>query len=79
MLDLTPEERIRLRNLNNDKMAIFALKKLFLNVVIKDIIAIDINIMAAQRATIEYIKDAFHELSILKGDEQPRTQNDNIV
>ena len=80
MLNLNPEETNRLRNLNNDKGTVEALKKLFLNTIIKlEPNGVNVELRAAERTALEYLKKAFQELNTIKNEERPRTQNDNLV
>ena len=65
-LELTQEEKNRLKNLNNDKGTIFALKKLFLNVCADKPLSTEMTTLAAERVALEYIMQAFHDLSVIR-------------
>ena len=79
MLELNQEDRIRLRNLNNDIVTVGALKKLFLNIVIKSEPGSDVEMRAAERTAVEFIKRAFHELSLIKPNEALGNQKENPI
>jgi len=70
LFELTNEERMRLQRLNLDTSAVFALKKLFLNVCVSE---------PASSEAIKKITRAFYELSVMRLDEQKKTAEDNLV
>jgi len=70
LFELTNEERMRLQRLNLDTSAVFALKKLFLNVCVSE---------PASSEAIKKITRAFYELSVMRSDEQKKTAEDNLV
>lgn len=70
LFELTSEERMRLQRLNLDTSAVFALKKLFLNVCVSE---------PASSEAIKKITRAFYELSVMRLDEQKKTAEDNLV
>lgn len=59
--EITNEEKNRLKQFSGDKNTIFALKKLFLNVCIKD---------PASNEAIKKILEAFHALNVINPDNQ---------
>ena len=65
---LTAEDKGQLKRLNDNKLVIFALKKLFLNIAIKSKPPIDINVLAAERIAIDIVQDVFHQLSVIQPD-----------
>jgi hypothetical protein len=67
---LTNEEKLRLQRLSQDKIAIFALKKLFMNISCKK---------PASNETIEKITEAFHELEIVQPDSETEEKIKNLI
>ena len=65
-LTLTNDEESRLQRLNQQKEVVFALKKLFLNVCTGEPLSHDSNELAAERIALEFIKQAFYNLSVIK-------------
>lgn len=76
LLEITNDEKMRLKHLNDDKATIHALKKHFLNICSD---APDKENLAAERIALEYIKKAFYELSVLTYDINKLQEKDNIV
>lgn len=70
LFPLTNDDKSRLQKLNGDKAAIFALKKLFLNVCISN---------PPSNEAIKKITDAFHDLSNISPDNQVRAKEENLV
>lgn len=76
-LEITSEDKARLKNLNSDKMAVFALKKLFLNVCAEKPFSTHTNTLAAERIALECIKRAFEDLNNMRTDEAKMDAGDN--
>ncbi len=70
LFGLTNEDKNRLKVLNNDRITIFALKKLFLNVCVSN---------PPSNEAIKKVTEAFHSLSVIKPDDQTGTKEDNLV
>jgi len=68
--ELTSEERMRLQRLNLDKSAVFALKKLFLNVCTSE---------PSSNEAIQKITRAFYELSVIRPDDKQKISEGNLV
>lgn len=75
--ELTNEERQRLKNLNGDKATVFALKKLFLNVISNKPFSNETQELAAERIAIEWIKQTFYDLSVIKPERAEETEGIN--
>ena len=65
--------------MNDNKSAVFALKKLFLNTALKSTLPADVQTLAAERIAIDIIKDAFHQLSIIQPDGRAGSKEENLV
>lgn len=76
---LTNDDKSQLKRLGDNKSAIFALKKLFLNVTIKSKPPVDVNVLAAERIAIDIIQDAFHQLSVIQPDSREGSKEENLV
>lgn len=70
LFPLTNEERIRLQKLNLDKTAVFALKKLFMNIACKK---------PASNEAIEKITEAFHDFEIIQPENHAEERTINQV
>ena len=70
LFELTNEERMRLQRLNLDTSAVFALKKLFLNVCTND---------PASNEAIKKITQVFHDLSVIRPQAQSKDETINII
>lgn len=79
ILPLDTNDKGQLKRLNDNKSAIFALKKLFLNVSTKSKLHADVNILAAERIAIDIIQDAFHQLSVIQPDTTHNEKKENMV
>lgn len=79
LLPLTNDERSRLQRLNQQKEVVFALKKLFLNVVADKPFSVEVQELAAERIALEFIKQAFHDLEVMRPDNQNEVSVRNIV
>ena len=79
LFPLTSDEKGRLQRLNQQQDVVFALKKLFLNQVADKPFSTEVNTLAAERITLEYIKQAFYDLSIIQPDETQSGQKENFV
>ena len=79
LFPITNEDKGQLKRLNSNKSAIFALKKLFLNVSIKSKLSSDVNVLAAERIAIDIIQDAFHQLSVIQPDSRAGSEEENLV
>lgn len=76
MIDLTDSERGRLQQISGDPVAMEGLKKVFLKAFLQDA-AGDVNVLAASRLAVEFLKDGFKELERLKYEELLSTQKKN--
>ena len=79
MLPLLQEEKARLKRLNQDKSAIFALKKLFINVASERPSSYEVNFLAAQRIAINMLYDVFHDLESIQPDTKGGKEEENMV
>lgn len=70
LFPLTNEDKLCLQKLNNNKTAIFALKKLFLNVCTNN---------PPSNEAVEKITNAFHQLSVMQPDSRGSSQEENLV
>ena len=70
LLPLTNDERGRLQRLNQQKEAVFALKKLFLNACVKE---------PASNEAIKKVSEAFHDLEMIQPDIQKSTSEMNLI
>ena len=77
--ELSNEDKGHLKRLNENKPAIFALKKLFLNVSTKSKLPSEVNVLAAERIALDIIQDAFHQLSVIHSDSSHTKQNENMI
>ena len=69
----------QLKRLNDNKSAIFALKKLFLNCATKSKIPPDVNILAAERVAIDIIQDAFKQLETIQPNTNIGEKTENVI
>lgn len=67
-MELSEEEKNRLKRLNNDRNTLFALKKLFIQVYFDK-----------PRTTQEYVKEIFRELNTISPDEIRIEDEDNLI
>lgn len=79
MFPLLQEEKLRLQKLNQDKTAVFALKKLFLNTSLKGAVPLDVQTLAAERIALDIIQDAFKQLDTIQPDNQTGERVGNLV
>ena len=79
MFPLSNEDKGNLKRLNDNKSAIFALKKLFLNTALKSTLPADTQTLAAERIAIDIIKDSFHQLSLIQPDGRAGSKEENLV
>ena len=79
MFPLTPEDKGYLKRLNENKPAMFALKKLFLNVATKSKLPAEVNVLAAERIALDIVQDAFYQLSIMQADATRTEEVGNMV
>lgn len=70
LFPITNNERSRLKTLGNDKAAIFALKKLFLNVCVEN---------PASNEAITKITKAFHQLDVIQPEIQTGATKENLI
>ena len=76
---LNNEDKGHLQRLNKNQPAIFALKKLFLNVSTKSKLPAEVNVLAAERIALDIIQDAFQQLSVMQVDSTHREETSNMV
>ena len=79
ILPLLNEEKSRLHRLNKDKSTIFALKKLFINVVSERPASYEVNFLAAQRIAMNMLYDVFHDLETISPDSTGGKTEENMV
>lgn len=79
IFELSPDDKAQLKRLNDNKIVIFALKKLFLNCATKSKLPPDVNTLAAERIAIDIIQDTFHQLSVIQPDRQEGSKLTNLV
>ena len=79
IFQLTNEDKGHLQRLNKNQPAIFALKKLFLNVSTKSKLPSEVNVLAAERIAIDIIQDAFNQLNIIQVDNTHGEQKGNVI
>jgi len=79
LFPLSPDDKGQLKRLNDNKSAIFALKKLFLNMATKSKLPPEVNVLAAERIAIDIIQDAFHQLSVIQPDSRTGLEEENLV
>ena len=79
LFPLTNDERSRLQRLNQQKDVVFALKKLFLNVIADKPFSAEVQELAAERIALELIKQAFHDLEVIQPDNQTGRLEENLV
>lgn len=79
MLVLTDNERGRIQRLNQDKILIEGLKKIFLNAFLKGKYQErdNVPVLAAQRIAIDLLEDGFEELAKIKEEEKRERQEGN--
>ena len=70
LFPLTNDERSRLQRLNQQKEVVFALKKLFLSACVSN---------PPSNEAIKKITEAFHDLNVIKPDDQVGIRADNLV
>lgn len=76
---LFQEEKARLKRLNQDKTTVFALKKLFINVVSERPASYEVNFLAAQRIAINMLYDVFHDLETISPDTTGGGVEENMI
>ena len=76
---LTSDDQAQLKRLNDNKLLIFALKKLFLNVAIKSKPPADVNVLAAERIALDIIQDVFNQLSNIHADSPAGAHEENMI
>ena len=69
LFPLSTDDKAQLKRLNENKSAIFSLKKLFLNCSTKSKLPSEVNVLAAERIALDIVQDDFHKLSKI----QPET------
>ena len=79
LFELTSDDKGQLKRLNDNKLLVFALKKLFLNCAVKSKLPPEVNVLAAERIAIDIIQDAFHQLSIIQPDSREGSKETNLV
>ena len=79
MFPLDNNDKGHLKRLNENKPAIFALKKLFLTIATKAKLPNDVNVLAAERIAVDIITDAFHQLSVIKSDNINSDKQENVI
>jgi len=72
LFPITNDDKAQLKRLNDNKSAIFALKKLFLNSAINS----KVN---DNNSAILAITDAFHQLSVVEPDSRAGNTQENLV
>ena len=77
MIDITPEEKERLKRFSGDKQTIMSLKKLFLNVCLEKPKTDNTQMLASQRLAVEYMRSAFNELTLLNDLDSKETEESN--
>ena len=76
---LTNDDKSQLKRLCDNKLLIFALKKLFLNVATKSKLPADVQTLAAERIAIDIIQDVFNQLNVLQPDSREGSKIENLV
>lgn len=76
MIELSDNERGRLMNLSQDKLAVEGLKKMFLNSFLKSE-SRGVQELAAAKLAIELLQQGFRELARLNNTESPQENNEN--
>ena len=79
LFPLNNEDKGHLQRLNKNQPAIFALKKLFLNVATKSKLPAEVNVLAAERIALDIIQDAFHQLGVIQPSNTHIDENINMV
>ena len=75
---LLNEEKLRLQKLSQDKTAIFALKKLFMNTALKGPTS-DVQLAAASRIALDIIQDSFRQLENTQPDNETEEKMKNLI
>lgn len=78
-IELNNDDKARLINLNNDRETVFALKKLFLNVVCGDSFTNEVPELAAERIAMEWVKKIFVDLHAIQPEERQNEDKMNQV
>ena len=79
LFELTSDDKGQLKRLNDNKLLVFALKKLFLNCAVKSKLPPEVNVLAAERIAIDIIQDAFKELNNIRADSPADAHKENMV
>lgn len=79
IFNLSNDEKGRMRRLNQDQAAVFALKKLFMNTALRGTIPADVQTLAAERIALDIIQDSFKELNTIQPDTQIEEKVGNLV
>lgn len=79
LFPLSSEDKGQLKRLNENKPAIFSLKKLFLNVATKSKLPAEVNVLAAERIALDIIQDAFNQLNNIQPDTVTGDTSENLV
>lgn len=79
LFPITNEDKGQLKRFNDNKTAIFALKKLFLNVATKSKLPPEVNVLAAERIAIDIIQDAFHQLENIQLEITNGEKRENVI
>ena len=79
MIQLTSEDKSKLKALNDNKNLVNALKKLFLNTFLGRPVSTEVPTLAAERLAIEFLRQAFYELSVIQPDEKRQKIEENLV
>ena len=77
MINLTDNERGRLQKLNQDKITIEGLKKVFLNSFLKNDIMQDVNALAASYLAIHFLEKGFRDLLRIQDGEKQENKPEN--
>ena len=75
---LLNEEKLRLQKLSQDKTAIFALKKLFMNTALKSPTS-EVQLAAAERLALDIIQDSFRQLENVQPDNETEEKMKNLI
>ena len=79
MFPLTNEDKGHLKRLNENKPAIVALKKLFINEATKTPPVYETQVLAAQKIAELMIEDIFHQLGAIQPDNKAGRNEENVV
>ena len=79
ILNLTSEDKARLKSLSQQKDTLFSLKKLFINTLCERSVSNDITYLAAQKIAFQMLYDIFHDIEVMQPDIEAKTERENLV